>query len=138
MMPRRVFVDTSAWLAVTDTSDIHHAEAADIYTRLLNAQTILIVTILVMAETQIWLRRRFGAEAALTFLKNINESARIEVVYPDAVLEKKAKHILRQYSDQDFSLADAISFAWLKEAGLSDVFTYDQHFVAAGYNLVTQ
>ncbi|MGA2488820.1 MAG: PIN domain-containing protein [Anaerolineales bacterium] len=137
-MPRRVFVDTSAWLAVTDTSDVHHAEAVDIYTHLLDSQVVLVITILVIAETQIWLRRRFGSDAALVFLNNINESTRIEIVYPDAGLEKKAKQILRQFADQDFSLADAISFAWLKDAGLSDVFAYDQHFVTAGYNLVTR
>jgi uncharacterized protein len=118
-MPPRVFVDTSAWLAIMDTSDVHHGEAAEIYTLLLNSRIVLVVTILVVAETQIWLRRRFGPDAALGFLKNINESTQIEIVYPDAGLEKKTKLILRQYADQDFSLADAISFAWLKEAGLS-------------------
>ena len=137
-MPRRVFVDTSAWLAVTDNSDVHHAQAADIYTRLLNAHTVLVATILVIAETQIWLRRRFGSDTALAFLKNINESTQVEIIYPDSALEKKAKQILRQYADQDFSLADAISFAWLKEAGLSDAFSYDQHFVTAGFNLVAE
>ena len=137
-MPRRVFVDTSAWLAVTDSSDVHHVQAADTYTRLLGSHTVLVVTILVIAETQIWLRRRFGSEEALAFLKNINESMQIEIVYPDSTLEKKAKQILHQYADQDFSLADAISFAWLKEAGLSDAFSYDLHFVTAGFNLVTK
>ena len=71
-------------------------------------------------------------------MKNINESTQIEIVYPDSALEKKAKQILRQYADKDFSLADAISFAWLKEAGLIDAFSYDQHFVTAGYNLLTK
>jgi uncharacterized protein len=137
-MPGRVFVDTSAWLAVIDSSDVHHAEAARIYTGLLNSQTSLVVTILVIAETQIWLRRRLGAKAALTFLKNVNESPRIEIVYVDASLEKKAKQILRQYADQDFSLTDALSFAWMKEAGLSDAFAYDQHFAIAGFDLVTE
>ena len=40
--------------------------------------------------------------------------------------------------DKVVSLADAISFAWLKEAGLSDTFSYDRHFVTAGFNLVTK
>jgi uncharacterized protein len=136
-MPRHVFVDTSAWLAVIDSSDAHHAEAARIYKRLLDNQVILVVTILVVAETQIWLRRRLGAEVASSFLNNINESPRIEIVFPDDALEKKAKSILRQYSDQDFSLTDALSFAWMKAAGLSDVFAYDQHFVTAGHTLVS-
>jgi uncharacterized protein len=136
-MKQRVFVDTSAWLAVTDSSDAHHAEAARIYTRLINDQATLVLTILVVAESQIWLRRRLGAEAAATFLKNVNESTRIEIVFPDGDLEKKAKVILRQFADQDFSLTDAISFAWLKKEGLSEVFAYDRHFVTAGYTLVS-
>jgi len=136
-MPRRVFVDTSAWLAIIDTSDVHHSEAAKIYISLLKEQVSLVVTLLVLAETQIWLRRRIGADAAWTFLKNINESPRIEIIYPDGRLEKKAKQILHQYADQDFSLTDALSFACMKEVGLSEAFAYDQHFVIAGVSLVS-
>jgi predicted nucleic acid-binding protein len=135
-MQQRILVDTSAWLAVIDSSDAHHSKAARIYKRLLDEQTIFVVTILVIAETQIWLRRRLGAETAATFLQNVNESPRIEIVFPDGDLDKKAKLILRQFADQDFSLTDAISIAWLKENGLSEVFAFDRHFTTAGYTLV--
>ena len=63
-MTRRVFVDTSAWVAVVDSSDSHHSAATETYARLLKSQVTFVTTILVVAETQVWLRRRIGAEAA--------------------------------------------------------------------------
>ena len=132
-MTRRVFVDTSAWVAVVDSSDSHHSEAAETYARLLKSPVTFVTTILVVAETQVWLRRRTGAEAASAFLKNANESQRIEIVYPNARLEAEAKRILRQYEDQDFRLADAISFAFMRQNGLTEAFAYDRHFATAGF-----
>jgi predicted nucleic acid-binding protein len=137
-MARRVFLDSSAWLAVLDTDDSHHVEAVERFGRLLGSQTIFVTTILVIAETQIFLRRRGGHEKAMIFLKNANESPRIEIAYPNARLELEAKRILRQYADQDFSLADAVSFAYMRENGLTEAFTYDRHFATAGFGTVTE
>lgn len=135
-MSRRVFVDTSAWLAVMDTNDSRHSQAVEVYTRLLESQTILITTILVVGETHILLRRKVGQEKALIFLNNINTSPRIEIVYPDAQLEIAAKVILRQHLDQDFSLTDAISFALMRKAKMEAAFAYDRHFATAGFTLL--
>lgn len=92
-------------------------------------------TLLVVAETQIWLRRRASAEAAFAFLENINESQRIELIYPDDQLETEAKRILRRYADHNFSFTDAISFACMERHGLTEAFAY-QHFVTAGYTII--
>ncbi len=135
-MTQRVFVDTSAWVAVVDPSDSHHLTATKTYMRLLKSPVTLATTILVVAETQIWLRRRASAEVASTFLKNINESQRVEIVYPNARLEAEAKRILRRFADQDFSLTDAISFAFMDQNGLTEAFAYDRHFVTAGYTII--
>jgi len=137
-MPRRVFVDTSAWVAVADSKDSHHEAATKAYAHLLKSHVTFVTTILVIAETQAWLRRRMSAEIALLFLKNANESPRIKVVYPDFRMEAEAKRILRQYADQDFSLADAISFAFMRQDGLTEAFAYDRHFAAAGFTLVVE
>jgi len=135
-MTQRVFVDTSAWVAVVDSSDSHHPIATRTYKRLLKSPFTFVTTILVVAETQIWLRRRASPEAASTFLKNINESQRVEIIYPNARLEAEAKRILRQYADQDFSLTDAISFAFMYQNGLTEAFAYDRHFATAGYTII--
>jgi len=134
-MAHRVFIDSSAWLAVLDKNDPHHSEAVELYDRLLKSQTVFVTTILVVAETQIVLRRRAGHGTAVAFLKNANESPRIKIIYPDAQLEAEAKRILHQYQDQDFSLADAISFAFMRQNGLTEAFAYDRHFATAGFTI---
>lgn len=57
----------------------------------------------------------------------------MDILYPDANMEKQAKKILEQFSDQDFSLTDAISFMIMKAAGINEAFSYDSHFVTAGF-----
>ncbi|MBU4225367.1 MAG: PIN domain-containing protein [Chloroflexi bacterium] len=137
-MARRIFVDTSAWLAVMDEDDSHHSEAVELYKCLLEIQSNFITTILIVSETQILLRRRKGHEKAMAFMKNVNESPRIEITYPDARLEREAKRILRQYENQDFSLTDAISFALIRQNGLTEAFAYDRHFATAGYTIIAE
>ena len=137
MPTRQVFVDTSAWLAVINESDDRHAEAVEIYKRLLNSQTRLITSILVIAETQIWLRRRVNSKSAETFLRNVNHSPRVNIIYPDANAGKQAKKILEQFSDHDFSLTDAINFVMMKTMGIKESFDYDSHFATAGFTSLT-
>jgi predicted nucleic acid-binding protein len=135
-MKRTVFVDTSAWLAVMDSGEARHSQAVQCYTQLLSAGVILVTTGYVLAETQILVLRRVGKQAADTFLKNINHSPRIQVLYPDETIEMEAKTILGRFSDQDFSLTDALSFACMLKEGIREAFSYDQHFIAAGFELI--
>jgi len=134
---RLVFVDTSAWVAISDTNEARHTQAVEHYIQLLKANARLITTCLVVAETQILLRRRLGRDAAMTFLKSVNDSPRTRIVYPEAQTERLAKHVLDQYTDHDFSLTDAISFVLMREMEIIEAFTYDKHFIVMGFTSVT-
>lgn len=133
MTHREVFVDATAWIAVTDGNEANHDEAVRIYTGLLRQRTRLVTSGLMIAETQIFLRRRINHQAAMTFLDRVNESSHIEIAYLDASLELEAKAILRQYDDQDFSLADAAAFALMHTRRMTSAFTFDHHFTTAGF-----
>jgi len=133
---RQVFIDSSAWIAVLNTNDVRHAQAAKLYRELLTDNAAFVTTGLILSETQVFLRRRIGYEVAMSFLTSVNESARIKVVFPDLSMERQAKQILRQFTDQDFSLTDAISFVVMKEMGVSQAFAYDNHFTTAGFELL--
>jgi len=41
--------------------------------------------------------------------------------------------ILSKYSDQDFSYTDAVSFAIMKRQKIIKAFSFDKHFVIAGF-----
>jgi len=72
----------------------------------------------------------------MRFLESIRESHRIEKVYSDPQLEDEAEEILRRYADQGFSLADAVSFALMHRRGIQEAFTFDRHFMVAGFTSV--
>lgn len=129
-------MDAGAWIAISDTRDKYHERASNLYRRLLSERRILVTTNLVVAEAYIIIRRTGGHEPALRFLRSIRDGVRLRKVYSDAGLESVAEEILEKYADQDFSLADAVSFAVMMERGIEEAFAFDRHFVTAGFRLV--
>ena len=133
MAAKRLFVDTGAWLAVIDPKDQYHPPASVFYRQALQAHRHLITTNLVVAETYVNLRRSLSHTAAVGFLDTIEQSARIECVWSSPDLEYRARQMLRQYTDQDFSYVDAVSFALMQEMEMNEAFAFDRHFATAGF-----
>lgn len=133
---KTLFVDTGAWFALADESDKHHDQAVNIYPDLLKGSHHLTTTNMVVAETYILIRRVIGHQPANRFLQNIGGSPRVLKIYSDYTLEEIAEDILMQYDNHDFSYTDAVSFAVMKENGIKKAFTFDQHFVTAGFTIV--
>jgi predicted nucleic acid-binding protein len=74
-------------------------------------------------------------ETGLSFLDLI-ERSNIAVIRARAADEARAKEIIRQYRDKDFSYVDALSFAIMERSGISDAFTFDRHFAQFGLAVV--
>ncbi len=128
-----LFVDTGGWLGILDPKDKYHAQAADFFRHALSAYTSLVTTNLVVAETYINIRRSSSHGKAVAFLDLMEKSGRIDCVWSDAELEVSAREVLRLYHDQDFSYADAVSFAVMQRDGIREVFAFDRHFGAMGF-----
>jgi uncharacterized protein len=50
---------------------------------------------------------------------------------------QRAKAIIYQYDDKDFSLTDATSFAVMERIRVPAVFTFDRHFAQYGFTILT-
>lgn len=135
-MVNKVFVDTSAWVALANLDDAHHGTASFLYPDLLKHHGGLITSNLVVAEAYFLMRRKLGLRPALMFLQTIRASLRIEKVYSTKELEEQAGETLRRYSDQDFSFTDAVSFALMAQRRIDLAFTFDRHFSSAGFTMV--
>lgn len=129
---KRIFVDTSAWVAVTNRRDQYHAEAGNFYQGIFKDHELL-TTNLVAAETYILLRLDCGLEVALGWWERIASSLKVKIIYVDPDLTEEAITILRRYDDQTFSLTDAISFALMKKMKITAAFAFDVHFTTAGF-----
>jgi len=64
-MSATIFVDTGAWLALTDDEDSYHAAALSTHTQLERQRSIWVTTNLVLAESYVLILRRGGYPAAM-------------------------------------------------------------------------
>lgn len=128
-----LFVDAGGWIALADRHDRYHPVAAAAYPGFLRTYRRLVTTTLVVAETYIALRLGLGHAPAVGFLDLLRASPRIQRVPVDPLLEAAAEDLLRHYRDQSFSYTDAMSFAIMRERGLTEAFAFDQHFATAGF-----
>jgi uncharacterized protein len=128
-----IFVDSSAWIALADRDDSHHQAAAEAYPILLKNYKTMVTSNLVMAETYIMILKGLGHQVALEFLERIKASPRILKSYSYDDVETEAERILSKYLDQNFSYTDAVSFAIMKRQGIKKAFSFDKHFVTAGF-----
>jgi uncharacterized protein len=135
-MSREIFVDTSAWIAISNVSDKYHPAAKEVYNQLIGDQRTFVTTNLVVAETYIIIRRTGGHPQAMRLLKSLRGSPRLRRVWSDADLESLAEDVLEKYTDQDFSYTDAVSFVVMKERGIEQALTFDNHFAFLGFQLL--
>src|SRR5215212_4822144 len=99
---RAVFVDTSAFGALSAVGEQDHQAAKSIRARLTRQRISLVTTNFVLAETHALLLGRVGRSLALRVLLGIDHSD-ITIARVSEADEQQARAILVQYDDKDFS-----------------------------------
>ena len=130
-----VFVDTSAFYALADPTDGHHADATLIARQLATPPSRLVTTNLILAESHALLLARRGRAAAFRWLEVVDRS-QIAVVRLLPEDERKARQILAQYDDKNFSLTDATSFAVMERLRVGSAFAFDRNFAQYGLQVL--
>ncbi len=132
---RRVFVDTSAFVALRNKSEREHAAARATRTELLT-DCRLFTTNYIFAETYTTLMMRVGRAEAIQWGRGLRETKAIELVRVDEETEEEAWRILESHEDKSWSYVDAVSFALMDREGSSEAFTFDRHFAQRGHRML--
>ena len=135
---RRVFVDTSAFIALLDPRDDCHLQAVHIEQALSSRAVRLVTTNFVLDETYTGLRSKIQHSAILRFRDSIRQSQRLSVVHITEALEDQAWEIFARYDDKDFSFTDCTSFAVMRQLGTATAFAFDEHFEQFGFTRVLE
>ncbi|MEE8584551.1 MAG: PIN domain-containing protein [Acidobacteriota bacterium] len=122
-----IVVDTGAWYALADRSDIHHKRAAEFYTAQIDSDRFL-ATNLILAETWSLIASHLNRQAAIRFWQTVRE-ARMTVWTVETVDLESAWQILQAFPDHDFSLVDCTTFALMERYGVHEAFAFDSHFL---------
>lgn len=131
-----LFVDTSAWYPLTLRSHPDHDVLAAALRDRIAAGTIVVTTNLVVAETHVLLLRRAGRAAALDFVRELRRPPMVVVESSTELEEAAVREWLVRYTDQDFSMTDAVSFATMRDRAITEALALDRHFTTAGFTRV--
>src|SRR3972149_3394767 len=123
----KVFVDTGAFIALTDADDENHKAAAAFYRNAKEKGTRFVTTNFVVCETLNYLRARISHNIAALFRENLKKSGFIEIITVIPSIEDAAFTIFKRYTDKDFSFTDCTSFAIMRSHKLKRAFAFDKH-----------
>lgn len=125
------FLDTSFVLSLINPRDLHHKKAHALFTQLRTAREVL-VTEAVLTEIGNSLACT-NRTAAVNFINSCYVTANLKVVSVDNALFRQAVEFYHTHKDKQWGLTDCISFIVMKDHGLTDAFTTDEHFQQAGF-----
>jgi len=124
----KIFIDTGAFIALTDADDENHKAAVTFYRSSREKGSRFITTNFVVCETMNYLSSRVSHHIAVLFRENLRKSGLIETITVTLSVEEEAYTIFKRYSDKDFSFTDCTSFAVMRSLRLKNAFAFDKHF----------
>ena len=137
-----IFVDSGAWIALSNRRDPYHEKAVVIYTTLKQQKERLLTTDYVIDETVTRLRYDWNHSGAVEFLDFIKrakeateEAVALTVAEIDSALFQEAEQLFRQYNTARLSFTDCTSFVVCQQHNISEAFAFDQHFPMMGITL---
>ena len=130
----RVFVDTSALLALLNPDDSAHRQARTAFERLAAMGAALTTTSYVLVETYALVGRRLGAEAVRAFRESF--APLLDVIWVDETLHEAGLDLLLARKSGRLSLVDAVSFVTIRQRGVDQVFAYDDDFRRERFDLL--
>jgi uncharacterized protein len=131
----KLFVDTSAWLALNDKNDQYHDEAKIKLNDIKRQKVTLVTSEYVADETITIIRYRISHRAAVIFGDALMNS---NIVRVEDITGEERFHawvLFKKYADKELSFTDCTSFALMKKLKLHNAFTFDDHFKQIGFEL---
>jgi predicted nucleic acid-binding protein len=132
-----VFVDSGAWIALALSRDPLHERARERWDVLHVAGAKLHTSVPVVVETFTFLDRNANRHVALTWKDSIYEPGVVSILPCDLRDLRQSWAYFRRADLHKLSAVDATSFAIMKRAGIRLAYTFDHHFAAVGFRLVT-
>ncbi len=133
----KLFVDTSALVALADRNDQRH-DAAKRFLETLPSAARFYTSNYVIDETITRLRTLAGVEVAAKTAEAIWSSELYQIHAIDHTVEREALQILRKYADHRLSFTDCTTTVLLEQLDIDRIFAFDDDFRKLGYHLVPE
>lgn len=127
-----VFVDTSALIALSTSTDRSHGIATEYFRNAIGEGTRFIVGRPVLVEYIDGVAKRIGKTQAIGDLRTLESTAVIRIEPETEDDWRVGRGLFLRYDDQTIDLTDSLSFAMMDRLGLKEAFTFDRDFAMHG------
>ena len=129
----KVFLDATYLIALAMPRDQHNAAACVLMEDVLNRRVRMLTTRAVLLEAASYLAHPRTRSTVVEALEGCERDPLIEIVPLSEELFAKAFALFRQRTDKSWGLTDCSSFVVMRERGISEALTADEHFEQAGF-----
>jgi uncharacterized protein len=126
------FVDTSFYIARIMPRDQWHEKAL----RAVRPGMAFVTSAFVVNETISLLQARGFFSAAAAFLREARLSESVSIIYPDAAMQSDGWDLFARWGPAGANAIDCVSFAVMRKLAIRKAFTFDDHFRAAGFEIL--
>ncbi|KFD41903.1 hypothetical protein HY02_10075 [Peptococcaceae bacterium SCADC1_2_3] len=132
-----LFVDSAGFIAVMNDRDPAHEKEIELWNLSIETGKLLVTSNFVIGETYTWMRYRKNPhirQQAFSFLELLDQIQPpvLTIIQVSASVDKQTSKLLKKYRDLPLSYCDATSIVLADQFGVDQIFTFDQHFLAAG------
>lgn len=130
---KKLFVDTSGWLAQLNRADALHEAATNIYRERFAAGWDIVTHDGILLEVGNGLASVRLRNHAVRWKERLATSARVTIVRLTEELNEAGWQLYAARLDKDWGIVDCISFVLMQEHDLIEALTADHHFEQAGF-----
>ena len=127
----KVFIDTSAFMALILKDEAFHQKVVNQYNKYKKTRAQLTTSDYILDELYtrcLYRAGSHGAKLAINLIKEVVESNELTVLEVDSHIFQEAEVMFIKFSDHKISFTDATSFCLYKDFSLDEIFTLDDDF----------
>src|SRR5260370_19356414 len=128
---RRIFADTSYWMALVNPRDQIHQKAVSVSQRL--SSESLLTTEMVLVEVLNSFSDSLYREAVGRMVASLRQDQNLTIMPQTPAQFESALHRYQQAADNSWSLTDCASFDVMEAENIKPPFPHNRPFVQAGF-----
>ena len=129
-----IFIDTSAFIALTFPLDIFHSQANGWWKK--NEKESFITSNIVIIEALGWIRYKGGKKVAIEVGERMYSGEGINIIKVSPEDEKNSWKLFKKLDGKGISMVDCTSFVVMKRLKIKKAFAFDSDFKKAGFEVL--
>lgn len=134
----RIFIDTSAFIALLVENDKNHKRVVLAYKRYKAQNAFFYTNNFILAELYTRLMYDCGkskSRLCVDFIRRLEKEGKIAVLEINDELFTRAEKVFIKFGEHELSMVDAIAVLCLKEFKLDEIFSLDSDFRKVGLSV---